>query len=189
MRTEKQNLREQALRHRKLIHTSPECSEELKSLLFRHFEFTKTNTVGCYWPINYEFDVKPVMEALIKKGAVVALPVMQEEKKPLIFIRWDGESPLQKKKFGVLEPHFDTNTDIVKPDTLLVPLLAFDRKGFRLGYGGGFYDATIEAIEADRQVTTIGIAYNEQLCLFPIPVENHDKKLDYVITPTNLYTF
>jgi len=88
----------------------------------------------------------------------------------------------------VLHPALEA-AEYITPEILIVPLLAFDRKGNRLGYGGGYYDATLEHLRKDGNVIAAGFAYSQQAVLFNLPSEAHDQKLDWVITPQKIYDF
>ena len=88
--------------------------------------------------------------------------------------------------YGICEPQ---GTDLLEPDLFLVPLLAFDRKGYRLGQGGGYYDATIKAYRDKKEIQAIGIGYGMQAVVFNLPIEEHDQKMDLVITPEQVFDF
>ena len=91
---------------------------------------------------------------------------------------------------GILQPQAESTDCFVKPDIIVVPFLAFDRRGHRLGYGKGHYDATIAALrEQGRTVTTVGLGYAKQAVLFNLPSEEHDEQMDWVITPHNAHRY
>ena len=94
------------------------------------------------------------------------------------FLKWSSNDPLKINKYGIPEP---TSTKIVFPDILLIPLVAYDKNLNRLGYGGGFYDRYIDRIEKIKKVTKIGLAFSYQKVKI-IPINQYDKKIDYVIT-------
>jgi 5-formyltetrahydrofolate cyclo-ligase len=93
---------------------------------------------------------------------------------------------MKEAAFDIQEPQYG---DVVKPDMVLAPLLAFDQKGYRLGYGGGYYDATIQALRKQKEITYIGVGYAEQAVLFKLPREAHDIPLDYMLTPQGVIDF
>lgn len=142
--------------------------------------------VALYWPIRRELDTFPLIEKLHSMGIRTALPVVRAGTKMLDFIPYDGRQALVPGANGIPEPH---GTPVI-PDVVVVPLLAFDRKGYRLGYGGGYYDQTLENLRANgHKVTSVGYAYAEQICLFHLPRDEHDQRLDVVITPQNVHDF
>jgi 5-formyltetrahydrofolate cyclo-ligase len=100
-------------------------------------------TVSGFWPIGDEFDPRPLMEALAARGHTLCLPVVVGKGRPLAFRAWAPGDPLERAGFGLSVPAWDAAPAI--PRFLIVPLLAFDRRGYRLGYGGGFFDRTIAA--------------------------------------------
>jgi 5-formyltetrahydrofolate cyclo-ligase len=132
---------------------------------------------GGYLPINSEIDARPAMARLAARGAGLALPVSFAGA-PLNFAAWTFDAPTRTGAFGVAIPLDDLPAE---PDLLIVPLLAFDRRGYRLGYGGGHYDRTLAALRALRPVLAIGLAYAAQE-IEAVPVGPHDAALDMVVT-------
>lgn len=130
-----------------------------------------------YLPIRTEIDPRPAMAA--HRGAV-GVPVIAGEGQPLTFRSWTPEAPLIPGPFGAYVP--ETGAEIT-PRVLIVPLVAFDRRGFRLGYGGGFYDRTLERLRAAGPVTAIGFAFAAQE-LDTVPTEPTDQPLDLIVTET-----
>jgi 5-formyltetrahydrofolate cyclo-ligase len=137
--------------------------------------------VGTYWPIRSEVDTRPLMEALLERGQDVALSQILHPH--LSWRLWRPGDVLVKGGFGVREPGPDAPE--VFPSALLVPLVAFDRRGGRIGYGKGHFDRAIAALEAQHPVLTIGLAYAVQE-IERVPVEPHDRMLDIVITEAEL---
>jgi 5-formyltetrahydrofolate cyclo-ligase len=137
--------------------------------------------VGGYWPIRSEVDPRPLMEALIARGQDVALSQILHPH--LSWRLWQPGDVLIKGGFGVREPGPDAPE--VFPKALLVPLVAFDRRGGRIGYGKGHFDRAIAALEAQHPVLTIGLAYAVQE-IDEVPVEPHDRLLDVIITEAEL---
>ena len=137
--------------------------------------------VGGYWPIRSEVDSRPLMEALLDRGQDMALSQILHP-----HLSWRLCRPgdvLVKGGFGVREPGPDAPE--VFPSALLVPLVAFDRRGGRVGYGKGHFDRAIAALEAKHPVLTIGLAYAVQE-IDRVPVEPHDRMLDVIITEAEL---
>ena len=135
--------------------------------------------VSVYWPIRSELNTRPLIETLCKRGLRVALPILVAVKRPLLFRAFEPGDELAKGPFGLSEPSSDKAA--LEPDIIFAPLAAFDRKGYRLGYGGGLYDATLNALRAKHPVTAIGVAYAVQEA-DSIPIEDHDQKLDFIVT-------
>jgi len=139
------------------------------------------NPVGAYWPIRSEVDPRPLMEALVARGQDVALSQIRHPH--LSFRLWQPGDVLVKGGFGVQEPGPDAPE--VFPTALLVPLLAFDRRGGRIGYGKGHFDRAIAALADKHPILTIGLAYAVQE-IDEVPAEPHDRPLDIVVTETEL---
>jgi len=135
--------------------------------------------VAGYAPIRHEIDVMPLMEALHAAGRELALPAVGAVDAPLIFRAWRPGEALREAAFGVPAPLPDAPP--VRPDVLIVPLAAFDRAGNRLGYGGGFYDRTLQVLRREGPVTAIGAAFSGQE-LDNVPHEAFDQSLDGIIT-------
>ena len=117
------------------------------------------------------------------------MPIVQKDSKELLFANCDESTKMEKGAFDIVQPKIDEDTEFLKPDIVVVPLLAFDRRGHRLGYGGGYYDATLSALRLEKEIITIGWGYSQQAVLFNLPAESHDQPLDYVITPKGVHSF
>lgn len=137
--------------------------------------------VSGFFPIGDEIDPQPLMLRLGREGFQLALPVMDGEGAPLRFRLWTPGDPLEEKAWGIREPL--PSAPEVKPAIMLVPLLAFDAAGFRLGYGGGFYDRTLAVARSQGRITAIGIAHDAQE-VPAVPRLEFDQRLDWVLTPT-----
>lgn len=139
--------------------------------------------VAGFWPMRGEIDVRPLMQAFDRRGCRLALPVVAAPDRPLVFRAWNRAAPLERGVFGTRHP--PEGAEILRPDLVLVPLLAFDAAGGRLGYGGGFYDRTLAALRRDAAcnlpLRAVGIAYAAQE-LEQVPLELFDVKLDFVLT-------
>ena len=134
--------------------------------------------VAGFWPMGGEIDIRPLMATLHTTGHGIALPFTPPRGHPLRFRRWQPGDPLVPGRFGTLVP---TGAEVT-PSLLLVPLLAFDRRGHRLGYGGGYYDRTIAALPG---VTTIGVAFAAQE-IPAVPSGPTDMPLDAIATERGL---
>jgi len=134
--------------------------------------------VAGYSPIRDELDVMPLMERLAA-AHICALPVVTAPATPLVFRRWRPGDALERGQFGVASP--GASASELRPDVLLVPMLAFDRFGRRMGYGAGFYDRTLARLRSQGTVLAVGIAFAEQE-VPSVPVDGHDQALDWIVT-------
>lgn len=137
------------------------------------------STVAGYWPIRGEADVMPALSALYSKGHSVCLPVIEATDKPLFFRRWRPGDVVEMGRYGIAVPL--AGAPVLKPDVLLVPVVAFDRSGNRLGYGAGYYDRTLSALRSERPVSAFGVAYALQE-VSAIPRHDWDQRLDAVVS-------
>ena len=135
--------------------------------------------IAGYWAFREEADPRELMLALAAKGHALALPCVVARHTPLRFHLWRESDSMRVSAFGVTEPQVEA--EVVTPSVLLVPLLAFDADGYRLGYGGGYYDRTLEWLRKQRPIRAIGIAYAGQE-VEALPREPHDQQLDAVLT-------
>ncbi len=140
------------------------------------------SAVAAYIPIRHELDPGPAMLALHGLGYPVCVPVIVGPGRPLSFRAWHPGVATEPGPYGVPVP---TDGALADPDVLLVPMLAFDPRGHRLGYGGGFYDRTIAALRARGPVTALGFAYAAQE-LPEVPNAEHDMRLDGIVTEAGL---
>jgi len=147
----------------------------------------KNYVIGGYWPIGDEMDVLPLFAALQGRGVALALPVVAAPGTPLSFRSWRPGDEMAPGAHGISAPLPSAETVI--PSLLVVPLLAFDREGWRLGYGAGYYDRTLEAYAAaGRAVTAVGVAYAAQE-VPQVPHDGGDFRLDAVVTEAAIYQF
>ena len=123
----------------------------------------------------------PLLRRLHREGYPLCLPVMQGKDEPLVFRAWAPGDAMDSAVWGIAEPKADKPE--LEPDVLLVPLLAFDAAGWRLGYGGGFYDRTLRRLRARRAIVAVGLAYDEQR-IDAVPHLDYDERLDWVLTPS-----
>ena len=135
--------------------------------------------VSGFSSLRSEINPVPLMRKLADQGAQLALPVVAGKGKPLIMRAWSFGEPLDSGVWGIREPKADARE--VEPDILIVPLLAFDRSGNRIGYGAGYYDLTISKLRAMKPTVAIGIAYAAQE-IAAVPVTPRDAPLDLVLT-------
>ena len=141
--------------------------------------FSEGCVVSAYWPIGSEIDPRPLMRHLHEHGHPIALPAVVGKGRPLVFRAWRPGDTLQPAGFGTREPVDDTPE--LEPRALIVPLLAFDRAGYRLGYGGGFYDRTLSLLRRGGGILAIGTAYAVQE-VAEVPHGSDDRPLDWIVT-------
>ena len=146
------------------------------------FDLLKKNNltkkcIGGYFPVNYEIDDLEILKKLKKKKYQISLPVIKKNF-DMDFYRWSFDDPLKINKYGIPEPF---SKQLIYPDILLVPLVAFDKNLNRLGYGGGYYDRVIDKLSKKKYILKIGLALSVQK-INNVPVTKYDKKLDYIVT-------
>ena len=142
----------------------------------------KIKIVGGYYPYNYEIDTLNIFKILSKRKYKLSIPKISNQNQ-MNFFEWSFEEPLNINTYGIPEP---SSKKIVYPDLLLVPLVAFDKKLNRIGYGGGYYDRYIAKILKKKDIITIGLGYSFQL-IKKVLVNKFDIKLNYIITEKNIY--
>lgn len=135
-----------------------------------------------YMPIRTEVDPRPVMAAWT---GPVGVPVIRGEAQPLDFHLWQERAEMIEGPFGA---HVPASMEPMRPEILIVPLVAFDANGFRLGYGGGFYDRTLDRLRASGPVLAIGFAYAAQKAQ-SLPLEKTDEPLDAIATDEEVRWF
>jgi 5-formyltetrahydrofolate cyclo-ligase len=133
-------------------------------------------TIGIYWPIRGEMDVRDLARRHIQGGGVVALPVVVAASVPVEFWRWHPDGKIRHDHAKIPIP---AEREVVAPDALLIPLVGFDLAGYRLGYGGGYYDRTLAA--GRLRPFCIGLGY-EDSCLTTIYPQSHDVRMDLIVT-------
>jgi len=139
--------------------------------------------VGGYWPIMTEVDIRPLLARLEEREVSCALPVVTARGAELEFRRWRVLDGLEPGPLGTSHPGADA--PVVTPRVLLIPLLAFDEDGFRLGQGGGYYDRTLAAIRRSGTVEAVGVGFCAQKATH-VPRDERDEPLDWVLTEESL---
>lgn len=137
--------------------------------------------VSGFSSIRDEMSLSPLLAKLHGESFGLALPAMQGKGKPLVFRRWVPGDEMAGAVWGIAEPK--PTSPAVEPDIVLVPLLAFDARGFRLGYGGGFYDRSLARLRTIKPIIAVGIGYDEQQ-VDAVPHADYDERLDWVLTPS-----
>jgi 5-formyltetrahydrofolate cyclo-ligase len=169
----KQAARQAALDRRRGLDPTA-AGEALAAHVLREAAPPSGAIVSGFWPIDDEIDVRPLLHALRQRGYPIALPVTPRRGHPLMFAGWQPGDSLIPERFGTMRP---IGPPLV-PDFLLVPLLAFDAAGGRLGYGGGFYDRTLATLPGRFR---LGCAFATQQ-VDAVPVGPYDVRLDAVAT-------
>ncbi len=154
-------------------------AELITRQIMERLPLREQETVAGYWPVRGEADPRHALRALQALGHRLALPVVVGKDQPLAFRSWRLGEPLLAGRYGIPAPGL--SAPLVTPTLLLVPGLWFDRAGGRLGYGGGFYDRTLEHLRAGRQLRAVGIAYEATLGGH-LDREPHDAVMDFVVT-------
>ena len=137
--------------------------------------------IGGYYPVNFEIDDLALLRKFKKNKFNISLPVIKKNFQ-MDFHSWSFSEPLKINKYGIPEPE---NKNIVYPDVLLIPLLAFDKNLNRLGYGGGYYDRLIKKLSKIKNIIKIGLAFSIQE-IDKVPINKYDQKLDYIVTNKNI---
>lgn len=149
--------------------------------LLTQFPVLQGMLVGLYWPFKGEFDPRPAVRYLRKFGTRAALPVVVQKAAPLQFREW---WPGAQMTTGVFDLPVPDGTEVVKADALLIPLVGFDSQGYRLGYGGGYFDRTLAA--SRPQPLKIGLAF--ELSWIPtIQPQRHDVPMDFIVTEAGVH--
>jgi 5-formyltetrahydrofolate cyclo-ligase len=133
--------------------------------------------IGGYYPVNFEIDDLVLLRKFKKNKFIISLPVIKKNFQ-MDFYPWSFSQPLKINKYGIPEPE---TKNIVYPDILLIPLVAFDKNLNRLGYGGGYYDRLIKKLSKKKNIIKIGLALSIQE-IDKVPIKIYDQKLDYIVT-------
>jgi 5-formyltetrahydrofolate cyclo-ligase len=136
--------------------------------------------IGFYWPIRGEYDARNLVRGLLDQGARAALPVVVQKGAPLIFRDWRPDTPMASGFWDIPVP---AKGEPVIPTTLLVPLVGFDELGFRLGYGGGYYDRTLASLPAKPLAIGVGYELSHLETIYPQP---HDIPMSMIVTESRV---
>ena len=173
----KKKLRKKISDYRKNNYKPLNLKYSLLKDILKKFNLLTNKKIGGYFPINFEIDCLGILKKLEKSGHKISLPITRKGNK-MDFFEWSCKEPLSISKIGIPEPFSKKK---VYPDILLVPMLAFDKQKFRLGYGGGYYDRYIQKIKKIKKILIIGMAFSFQE-VTKLPVNKYDKKLDFIFT-------
>ena len=180
MKYDKSYLRKKSLiqRRKKYLTANKFNFNLIFKLIRKHFSKKKIIIAG-YYPSYYEVDILNFLERASKKNFRIVLPVIKSSN-AISFKPWIFKEPLYVNKFGMLEPK-NSSKNII-PDLIMVPLVAFDNRLNRIGYGKGYYDRILKKIsKIKKNVISLGISYSFQKCK-KIPINNHDFRFDYIFT-------
>ena len=177
----KKEVRERAVTARDQIDTAMRngAGEAVRRLFLDRVPLDAGMIVSGFWPSKGEIDVLPLLHDLHGAGFPCALPVVIGHGEPLEFRRWTPETTMEPGNFRIPVPPADA--EVLSPRVLLVPLLAFDRRGHRLGWGAGFYDRTLAALRAAHEALAVGIAFSAQQ-VDRVPTGPFDQPLDWLVT-------
>lgn len=156
-------------------------SASITNALTQGFPMLARQRIGFYWPHKGEYDPFPAMHFFRTQGAQLALPEVVGKCQPLRFIEWWPEAPMKKDAYGIPVPD---NTNEIAINAVIIPILGFDGQGYRLGYGSGYFDRTLAAM--NPRPLSIGVAF-EILRLPTIHPQQYDIAMDYVVTEQSIF--
>jgi len=186
--TWRRELRRQAIARRMAL-SSDECARDSRAIcshLQEKFPQLAALRVGFCWPMKNEPDLLPLLGAWLTAGRpsfAALLPVVVAPDVPLVFRVWTPDTPMHKDRYGIPIP---VSGDFLLPEALLIPLVAFDAAGFRLGYGGGFFDRTLSSLQPRPLAIGVGFELNRVKTIRP---EAHDVRLDAIVTEAGVTIF
>jgi 5-formyltetrahydrofolate cyclo-ligase len=171
-------LRAKLIAAREAMNEDEHCraSAALGAALADHLGRLDFRVLGAYWPHRREFDPTPVLDAILADGRQIALPVVTAKGQPLEFRLWRPGAAMSSGVHGIPHP---ADGPAVAPDVILAPMVGFDRAGYRLGYGGGYYDRTLAAIAPRPVAVGVGFEFGRLETIDPQP---HDLPMDAIVT-------
>ena len=149
-------------------------------------DITQGAIVSGFMPMKTEINPLPLLRKIAGQGAQLALPCIAGRGKPLIMRAWKIGDTFKEGQWGIREPLPDAPE--VAPDIVIVPLACFDRAGHRIGYGAGYYDMTLAALRARKNIVAIGVAFAAQE-IARVPATERDERLDFVLTEKEIIAF
>ena len=176
-----------AIRKKLFSNINKVFDEYLFEELFKKINFETTNIVSSFISINTEISTSELNNYILKKNKILCLPTILKKDYHLVFRNFINNDDLIEGSMKIKEP--PNNSKIVIPELIFVPCLAFDNFGFRLGYGGGYYDRTFSFLKNNKKkFISVGYAFDGQK-VTEVPKDKFDIKLDYVITEKKIYSF
>ena len=172
----KYKLRKKIFKLRQVANNNVKINFDKIIKLLKKEKINKKN-IGGYYPVNFEVDDLHILKEFEIRKFNISLPIIKKNF-DMNFYKWSFDMPLKINKYGIPEPNSNI---LIYPDVLLVPLVAFDKKLYRIGYGGGYYDRYIEKVSKKKKVFKVGIAHSCQK-IKQVPTNQYDEKLDIIIT-------
>lgn len=169
-------LRREMVARRAALDASTHAELSARIVMHLHAILAVPKVVAFCWPIKHEPDVRAIVADWRESGARAALPVVVAEEAPLAFRVWDIDTPLELDRYGIPTP---SAGEFVQPDLILLPLNGFDAAGYRLGYGGGYFDRTLAALSPRPLAVGVGFEINRLASIRPA---SHDQRLDWIVT-------
>ena len=157
-------------------------NEAITAMLVEGFPSLQRGIVACYWPFRGEFDPRFAIRHFRQHGARAALPEVVEKRAPLRFREWWPGVAMDTS--GVFDLPVPVGTDVVTPDALLIPPVGFDALGYRLGYGGGYFDRTLAAMQPQPLKIGVGFELSRMATIRPQP---HDIPMDFIVTQAGIH--
>ena len=174
-------LRREMVTRRSLLRDELHAELSARIVAHLHGAFPPPKVAAFCWPIKHEPDVRAVIAAWTKVGTHAALPVVLAENTALAFREWSADTPLEADRYGIPTPLAGA---WLVPDLILLPLNGFDAAGYRLGYGGGYFDRTLAALSPRPLAIGVGFEINR---LDSIRPESHDQRLDWIVTEAGTF--
>lgn len=176
--------KEALLKRKKIFNENIKAHEKLFDNLYSSGILDNSNIIASYFSVNSEIQTENLNNRMIILKKKLCLPIIESENNFLLFRIFNNDTKMIKGKFQIMEP--EKKSDKISPDLLLVPCVAFDKLGYRLGYGGGYYDRTIKKLRlSNKNIKLIIVAFKGQEEK-NIIVDENDEKLDYILTEKNL---
>ena len=179
---EKSKMRELLIEKRNKIKNALQKKNLLNEKLLNFLKEKENHSIAGYYAIKSEMDITDSLKFLINNNFEISLPQIIKKNDSLVFKIWEKNTKLLKENYNIFVPQSKKESN---PDLIIVPMVAFDESKKRLGYGGGYYDRTIEKFKQNKAILTIGIAFDEQEAE-SIPTDKYDQELNMIITPSRV---
>ena len=153
-----------------------QASEAIMRALWARLPPASHEMIGCYWPFRREFNCVPYMREILRSGGRVALPVVVARGQPLEFRNWSEDARMESGVWNIPHP---ASGPSVTPSALVIPLAGFDEEGYRLGYGGAYYDVTVASFAIRPTLVGVGFEFSRLASIYPQP---HDEPMDVIMT-------
>ena len=183
-KSEKRNIRKFLIDRRNELSSEHEERNNSHIHIRALLEDTGKCKIGSYLPFRNEISTRLIHELLFSLKFEISLPCINDNDQNMVFRKWKAKDDLVKNKYGILQPKQDAIEDY--PEMIIVPLVGFSMSGYRLGYGGGYYDRFIDVRNKSGKIITVGFGYSFQE-VDDLPIELHDQKLNWILTEKYLY--